>query len=59
MRILFYKNLQKFGYRYFKVYKRNPKDKKIVKSFQQHFLQDNLSGKIDKKTFKISYFLTH
>ena len=59
MRILFYKNLQKLGYRYFKVYKRNPKDKKIVKSFQQHFLQDNISGKIDKKTFEISHFLTH
>ncbi len=59
MRILFYKNLKKLGYRYFKVYKRTPKDKKIVKSFQLHFLQDNLSGKIDKKTFEISHFLTN
>ena len=59
MEVLFFKNLQKLGYRYFKVHKRNPKDKKIVKSFQQHYLQDNLSGKIDKKTYEISHFLTH
>ena len=59
MRILFFKNLQKLGYRYFKVYKKNPKDKKIIRAFQQHFLQDNLNGSIDEKTFKISHFLTH
>ena len=59
MKTLFFKNLHKLGYRYFKVNKRSPKDKKIIKSFQQHYVQDNLSGKIDKKTFKISHFLTH
>ena len=56
---LFFKNLQKFGYRYFNIKKRNFKDKAIIKSFQQHFSPNNVTGKIDEKTFKISYFLTH
>ncbi len=56
--ILFFKNLKILGYRYFKIYKRNPKDKKIIKSFQQHYFQSNVTGRIDKKTFKISRFLT-
>ena len=55
----FFNNLKKLGYRYFKVNKRNSKDKKIVKSFQQHFIPNNVTGKIDKKTFKISHFLTN
>ena len=57
--IMFYKNLKKLGYRYFSVYKRNFKDKKIIKSFQQHYVPDNVTGKIDEKTYKISHFLTH
>ena len=57
--LLFFQNLQKLGYRYFKVQKRNINDKKIIKSFQRHFLPDNVSGKIDLKTYKISHFLTH
>ena len=57
---LFYENLKKLGYRYFNnKSKRGLKDKKIIKCFQQHFLPDNLSGKIDQKTFEISHFLTH
>jgi len=56
---LFFKNLEKLGYRYFKINKRNPDDKKIIKSFQQHYLQKSVTGRIDKKTFKISHFLTH
>ena len=56
---LFFKNLEKLGYRYFKINKRNPNDKKIIKSFQQHYLQKSVTGRIDKKTFKISHFLTH
>ena len=56
---LFFKNLQKIGYRYFNVYKRNNKDKYIIRSFQQHYLPKNVSGKIDKKTYKISHILTH
>ena len=51
--IAFFKNLKKVGYRYFSIYKRNHTDEKIIKSFQQHYLPNNVSGKIDKKTFKI------
>ena len=54
---IFFKNLHKFGYRYFNLSKRSKKDKKVIKSFQQHFLPNNVSGKIDQKTFKISHFL--
>ena len=56
---LFFKNLWKLGYRYFKVNSRSYTDKKIIKSFQQHYLPKNVTGKIDKKTYEISYFLTH
>ena len=55
----FFKNLKKLGYRYFSVLKRNAKDKWVIRSFQQHYLPDNVTGKIDEKTFKISHFLTH
>ena len=56
---LFFKNLHKIGYRYFKIGKRLKKDKFIIKSFQQHYLPQNVSGKIDKKTLKISHFLAN
>ncbi len=56
--IYFFKNLKKIGYRYFNVYKRTNKDKKIIKIFQQHYLPKNVTGKIDKKTFNISRLLT-
>ena len=56
---LFFKNLKKIGYNYFSVYKRSIKDKKIIKSFQQHYLPNNVTGKIDQKTYKISHFLTN
>ena len=56
---LFFKNLQKFGYRYFNVMKKSYKDKLIVKSFQQHFSPNDVTGEIDTKTFEISHFLTH
>tara|TARA_X000000950_G_scaffold229131_1_gene276853 strand:+ start:3891 stop:4598 length:708 start_codon:yes stop_codon:yes gene_type:complete len=59
MEILFFKNLQKFGYKYFNLKKRNSKDKRVIRSFQQHFLPNNITGIIDQKTFKISHFLTH
>ena len=55
---LFYKNLHKIGYRYFQINKRKKKDIFIVKCFQQHYLPKNVSGKIDKKTFEISHFLS-
>ena len=54
---IFFKNLDKIGYRYFDVNNRSPSDKKIIKCFQQHFLPNNVNGKIDKKTLKISHFL--
>ena len=55
---LFFKNLQKIGYRFFSVHKRRNKDKKIIKSFQQHFLPNNVTGIIDQKNLEISHFLT-
>jgi N-acetylmuramoyl-L-alanine amidase len=54
---LFFKNLFKIGYRYFKVNKRVAKDTFIIKSFQQHYFPQNVSGKIDQKTLNISHFL--
>ena len=53
----FYKNLKKIGYRYLSTSKKSTKNKKIIKSFQQHYLPNNITGKIDKKTLKISHFL--
>ena len=58
MEKLFFKNLQKFGYRYFSTTKKNLKNKMIVKAFQRHYLPNRITGKIDQKTFKISHFLT-
>ena len=58
MEKLFFKNLQKFGYRYFSITKKNLKNKMIVKAFQRHYLPNRITGKIDQKTFKISHFLT-
>jgi N-acetylmuramoyl-L-alanine amidase len=57
---IFFKNLHKLGYRYFKIKSRNrEKDKLIIKSFQQHYLPKNVSGKIDLKTLKISHLLAN
>ena len=55
--ILFFKNLHKLGYRYFNIFKRSKRDKKIIIAFQQHFLPNNVSGIIDQKSLKISHFL--
>ena len=57
--ILFFKNLKKIGYRYFNTIKRKTIDKKVIRSFQRHYLPNKVTGKIDKKTLKISHFLTH
>ena len=56
---LFFKNLKKLGYNYFDINKRSSKDMKIIKSFQQHYLPNNVTGKIDQKTYIISHFLTN
>ena len=58
-KVLFFKNLKKLGYKYFSVNKRNINDTRVIKSFQQHYLPKNITGKIDEKTLKISHFLTH
>ena len=55
---LFFKNLQKLGFRYFSSNRSNPKNKMIIKAFQRHYLPNCISGKIDQKTYKISHFLT-
>ena len=55
----FFQNLFKIGYRYFNVSRRAKNDKFIIKSFQQRYLPQNISGEIDKKTFKISQFLVN
>ena len=54
----FFQNIQRIGYRYFKPQRRNKRDKNIVKSFQQHFLPNKVTGRVDQKTYKISHFLT-
>lgn len=56
---LFYQNLYKIGYRYFKIKKRANSDKFIITSFQNRYLPQNVTGKIDQKTFKISHFLAN
>ena len=56
---VFFNNLHKIGYRFFNLNKRNNNDKKVIKSFQQHYLPKNVTGKLDQKTFKISYFLAN
>ena len=55
---LFFKNLHKFGFRYFRNNRRNLKNKMIIEAFQRHYLPNCITGKIDEKTFKISHFLT-
>ena len=54
----FFKNIKKIGYRYFNVQRRNKRDKNIVRSFQQHYLPNKVTGKVDQKTFIISHFLS-
>ena len=55
----FYNNLKKIGYRYLSTSKKSFKNKKIIKSFQQHYLPNNITGKIDEKTYIISHFLAN
>ena len=56
---LFFQNLYKIGYRYFKIKKRTNADKLIITSFQNRYLPQNVTGKIDLKTLKISHFLAN
>ena len=57
IKALFFKNLQKFGFRYFSINKKNLNDMMIVKAFQRHYLPNYITGKIDQKTYEISHFL--
>ena len=54
---LFFKNLYKIGYRYFKIDKRLKSDKLIIKAFQRRYNTKKITGNIDLKTLKISQFL--
>jgi len=57
---IFFKNLKKLGYRYFILnIRKKVEDKKIIKSFQQHYLPSNVTGTLDQKTHIISHFLTN
>ncbi len=58
MEALFFKNIQKFGFRYFTSNKKKFNKKMLVKAFQRHFLPNYITGKIDRKTYEISHFLT-
>ena len=53
----FFKNLYKLGYRHFIFGKSQKTDKLVIKAFQQRYNPKNITGKIDKKTLKISYLL--
>jgi N-acetylmuramoyl-L-alanine amidase len=59
MKALFFSNIKKLGYRYCKKDKKNSDNLRLVKSFQQHYLPKRVTGRIDKKTYKISHFLAN
>ena len=44
IKILFFKNLQKIGYRYFFTLKNSYENKRIIASFQRHYLPKNVTG---------------
>ena len=56
---IFFKNLNKIGYKYFDIKKRSVNDKFIIKSFQRRYNPKNVTGLIDEKTFEISQFLAN
>ena len=56
---LFFRNLFKIGYRYFKKNKRARGDIFLIKAFQRRFLPNKISGIIDQKTYIISHFLAN
>jgi len=58
IRNIFFRNLHLIGYRYFSKNRRSNKDALIIKAFQRRFNQNKVDGKIDKKTFEISHFLS-
>ena len=54
---LFFKNIFKIGYRYFYLTKRSKSDSFVIRAFQRRYLPKNVTGKLDKKTLKISELL--
>ena len=56
---LFFKNLNKIGYRYFNLKRRTRKDKMVVKAFQRRYNSHKVNGLIDQKTLYISHFLAN
>ena len=56
---LFFRNLFKIGYRYFKKNKRARRDVFLIKAFQRRFLPNKISGIIDQKTYITSHFLAN
>ena len=56
---LFFRNLFKIGYRYFKKNKRASQDVLLIKAFQRRFLPNKISGIIDQKTYITSHFLAN
>ena len=54
----FFKNIYKVGYRYFDLKKRSKRDKEVIIAFQRRFLNNNVTGFIDQKTYIISHLLT-
>ena len=59
IRYIFFKNLYKIGYRYFKINKPSKIDFYITKAFQQRYVPKKVNGIIDDKTLKISHFLAN
>ena len=57
MENIFFENIFKIGYRYFSVKKRHKNDRHIIKIFQQRYLPKKITGKIERKTLKISSLL--
>ena len=56
---VFFKNLYKIGYRYFKINKRTRADRRVIRAFQQRYYPQNVTGNLDQKTYKISHFLAN
>ena len=56
---IFYKNLYKIGYRYFKKNQRHKNDYFVVKAFQRKYLPNFVSGKLNRKTMEICHFLAN
>tara|TARA_Y100001958_G_C21133711_1_gene474344 strand:- start:160 stop:888 length:729 start_codon:yes stop_codon:yes gene_type:complete len=59
MRRKFFKNLYKIGYRYFTLNKSKKTDALLIKAFQRRYVPNNINGRLDEKTVKISHFLAH